>query len=131
MRTLLIAIMLALSAAPALAEDLVPYGCSDVVVLGRLENLDYAHQDIPDDLLGHGWMTARVHVRRVVKGEERRRVVPLRYFGHTYLRHDRTFLLVMSREKDGYELKSVTFAGGGARPALEPACRPDQPAALP
>src|SRR3546814_16224195 len=38
-----------------------------VNVSGRLENLfDYESTNAPDDLLGHGWMTSKFHVGRVL-----------------------------------------------------------------
>ena len=131
MRALLITFSLFLAAPAMAAEEPVTYGCDEMVVIGRLENLDYEHVELKDDLLGHGWMNARIHVRSVVKGADRRRVLPLRYFGHTYLRHDRTFMLVLSPQEGAYGLTSATMLRGWSRPKLEAACRPAQPAALP
>jgi integration host factor subunit beta len=64
----------------------------DVVVRGRLSDQSYQHVDDPDDILGHGWITARLHVSRVVRGRSVRpnAVLTVKYFAHTYMREDRT-----------------------------------------
>jgi len=55
----------------------------DVEVLGRLENLyDYEPTNLPDDLLGHGRMTAKFYVARVLRGPRLPPVVTVQYFGH-------------------------------------------------
>src|SRR6186997_401489 len=74
----------------------VTYRCGDLVVIGRFKNLDYEHVEIEDDILGHGWITARVRVRRVLSGRAEGRLVPVRYFAHTYFRGDRDFVLVIN-----------------------------------
>jgi hypothetical protein len=68
-----------------------PQQTKDLIVIGRLENLFFEHVDIEGDLLGHGWITANLRVAHVVQGKERRRLLKVRYFGHTYLREDKKF----------------------------------------
>jgi hypothetical protein len=34
----------------------------DLEVVGRLKNFDYEAIDDPEDLLGHGWITARLRI---------------------------------------------------------------------
>jgi hypothetical protein len=94
---------------PRTAE--ISYGCGDIVVLGRLKNnRDYEHVEIEDDLLGHGWMTARVNIGELLKGREWRGTVPVRYFGHTYLREDRDFVVVLSPgERNGYVVRTASL----------------------
>jgi integration host factor subunit beta len=55
----------------------------DLLVRGRLENLDAEMSADPDDLLGHGWITGRIYVSRVLRGHVGARVLPVRYFAHT------------------------------------------------
>ncbi len=82
-------------------ERILAFGCDDVVVVGRVKNGDYHHVDDPNDILGHGWVDAKLSVRRVIKGRVNGRSVPVRYFAHTYMRDDRDFMFVLSRQPDG------------------------------
>lgn len=76
---------------------------TDLLVIGRLENLSYEHVDIPgDDFLGHGWMTARLHVVRLVRGRAPRSELKVRYFGHSYIAEDQDFRLHLRRSRKGY-----------------------------
>src|SRR3546814_6111236 len=62
-----------------------------VNVSGRLENLfDYESTNDPDDLLGHGWMTAKFHVARVLSGPRLPPVIIVQYFGHTFRSEEHT-----------------------------------------
>lgn len=56
----------------------------DLEVVGRLKNLSYDPLDDPDDLLGHGWVTARLHITRVLRGRLASRLITVRYLAHTY-----------------------------------------------
>lgn len=56
---------------------------ADVEVIGRLENLTYVSVG-DDDGIGHGWITARLHISRVLRGRPTGRVIMIRYFAHTY-----------------------------------------------
>ena len=59
----------------------------DVVAIGKLKNLESEPSQVdPNDLLGHGWFTANFHVSFVEYGELSNRVIPVRYFGHTWFR---------------------------------------------
>lgn len=62
---------------------------TELVVVGRVENLSAEPTYDPDDLLGHGWFNARLHISRVLRGRATAPVIQVRYFGHTYLQ-DRT-----------------------------------------
>lgn len=102
----------------------VSYRCGDLVVIGRFENLDYEPTvEIEGDLIGHGWFTARVRVRRVVAGRAEGRVVAVRYFAHTYYRDDREFVLVINRaEPDRNVIRSAHLIDGRRRPRLARSC---------
>jgi integration host factor subunit beta len=56
----------------------------DLEVVGRLENLDYETIDDPDDILGHGWITAKLRISRVLRGRSPSRFITIRYLAHTY-----------------------------------------------
>ncbi len=74
----------------------------DVEVLGRLENLYvYEPTNHPDDLLGHGRMTAKFYVARVLRGPRLPPVVTVQYFGHTFIKNGR-MRLKLRRDGDIY-----------------------------
>jgi hypothetical protein len=53
------------------------------------------------DILGHGWISATLKVRKVVRGAIVPSVLPVVYFAHTYLREDRDLMLGLTRTDDG------------------------------
>ena len=122
-------LVIAAAAAPLSAqspeeEGPIAYRCDDVVVLGRFNNGHYQRVDIEGDILGHGWMTARIRVRRVLFGSVHERVVPVRYFGHTFYREDRDFVLVIRpMETDRHSIRSANLIDGGERPQLQRHCQ--------
>jgi hypothetical protein len=122
---LLVAFGLPVFAAP-LQEDRpreLAYSCNDVVVTGRLRTIDSNPVEAEDDLIGHGVFTARLLVRKLLKGDEQRTNVIVRYTAHVPLRQDRDFLLVLSPASDGqYSLREAAVLGGGQKPSLAPSC---------
>jgi len=89
------------SAVSARQPEKIGYACGDVVVVGRFQNnFDYEHVDLEDDILGHGWMTAKVNVITHLAGARPRPPIVVKYFGHTYFKGDRDFLIVLSREPE-------------------------------
>lgn len=105
------------------ADDrILQYGCDDIVLIGRLKNEDYEAAYIEDDLLGHGWATGRIKVRKVVKGKDIPSFVPIRYFAHTYVREDREFMFVLSRS-DSNLFRVETAQLLSARPRLAAKCK--------
>jgi hypothetical protein len=94
------------------------FGCDDLVVVGRVKNGDYHHVEIEDDILGHGWISGTLRVRRTIRGTAVPRAVPVRYFAHTYMREDRDFMFVANRADDGaYEIKAAEPMSGRPYPA--------------
>ena len=61
-----------------------PSGTRDLIVIGRVENLDYKPVYDPEDVLGHGWISARLHVTRALRGSAPASVLSVRYFAHSY-----------------------------------------------
>ena len=76
----------------------------DVIAIGKLENLASEPGQVdPGDLLGHGWFSANFHVSRIEAGRLANRVIPVRYFGHTWLREDMEFRFrLRPTESGGY-----------------------------
>ena len=108
--------------------EVVPYRCGELVVIGRFDNLDYEHVEIEDDVLGHGWMTARISVGRVLRGRRPSgsadgQPLPARYFGHTYYREDMDFLLMLAPRRSGtYFVRSARLAEREGPWRLAPHC---------
>ena len=88
----------------SLEDRTLSYGCNDTVVVGTVTNGAYESVKSNDDILGHGWISATLHVRRVVRGERLPTVLPVRYFAHTYMRQDQEFMLVLKHTRTGYEI---------------------------
>lgn len=130
----LLAIILSTAPSGAAAQhrsevEVIPYHCGELAVIGRFKNLSYEGVDIEDDLLGHGWMIARFHVRRTLRGRWRDRALTVRYFGHSYYREDRDFMLALALRDDGtYSIRRMRLLGGGRRWRLASACDARPPA---
>jgi hypothetical protein len=77
------------------------FWCDDVVVVARLENGTFTPVKSEDDILGHGWISATLKVRKVVRGASVPSTLPVKYFAHTYLREDRDLMLGLTRTRDG------------------------------
>lgn len=73
----------------------------DLVVVGQLENLDYQPVNGPDDILGHGFMTAILHIHSIEQGDLDASQVPVVYFGHTYFREDARFRFRLRPKSSG------------------------------
>ncbi len=119
-----------LMSAPACADgdeadssEVVPYGCNDVVVVGRVNNLSFTHIEKPDDILGHGWITAQLRIKKLLKGHAAGRILPVKYFAHTYMRENRDFLFVLSPVDGGsYEIIDGRLFDGARRAILAAKC---------
>ncbi|MDG2534475.1 hypothetical protein P6144_12505 [Sphingomonas sp. HITSZ_GF] len=85
----------------------------ELLVEGRLENLGYAPLDDPDDLLGHGVITARLHISRVVRGHVRGSVITVRYVAHTYLQGRARAVYRLRRDESGAYLLCGPRGGTG------------------
>lgn len=104
-----------------LEDRTLPYGCNDVVVVGSVQNGSFELARSPNDLLGHGWATATITVRKVVKGPLLPSVLPVRYFAHTYMRQNLDFMLVLKRtDGGGYEISTGQLMS--LRPRLTDRC---------
>ena len=90
----------------SLEDRTLSYGCKDTVVVGTVTNGAFQPVEATDDILGHGWASATLHVRKIVRGERLPSVLPVRYFAHTYMRQDQEFMLVLAHVGAGYEIKT-------------------------
>jgi len=113
---------LSTSAQPTtIVERTLSYGCGDTVVVGRIKNGDYTPAEDADDLIGHGWIDAHISVKRLLKGAKPPSPLPVKYYAHTYMRHDRDFMFVLSgNAADGFDIKHaqlMTF-----RPIISAEC---------
>ncbi len=78
---------------PAVSEEdrTLTIECGDIVAIGDIENIDYTDASSEGDLLGHGWFSAALNVRRTVKSKALKRVVRIRYFSHAEMRQNTEF----------------------------------------
>ena len=97
------------------------FRCSDEVIIGTVQNEGWQHVEIADDILGHGWADATLRIERVVKGMRLPSTIHVRYFGHTYMREDRDFMLVLRRDTLGKYI-IVTGQTMSAHPLLAVDC---------
>lgn len=73
----------------------------DLEVVGRLTNLGYEPVDDPNDMLGHGWITARLRISRVLRGRLVSRSITVRYLAHTDRAESVPVRLRLRAGKDG------------------------------
>ena len=100
----------------------ISYGCDEVVVIGRVQTVNYADLTSADDLLGSGRYDVRVSIKRVLRGKEGRRVVPAHVLSHGQMREDIDFWLVLTPEPEGgYVIRSGNLTSAPYR--LASRCR--------
>lgn len=129
MPRLMVAFFVSLSAGCASFEngevtEPLAYNCDDLVIVGRLFDQHYASETIPieGDLLGHGWFTANVNVKKVFRGATARPVLSVKYFAHTFMRDDREFLFVLQQtDGQGYTVAAARLLGR-KNPSLSRSC---------
>lgn len=79
----------------------VAYRCDEVVVVGRVKTVAYTDLTHGGDVLGHGRYDMRLRIKRVLRGNETRRVVPVSGFSHGQLREDADLWFVLTPTNDG------------------------------
>lgn len=79
----------------------IAYRCDEVVVVGRVKVIGYTALASPGDLLGHGRYDMQVKIKRVLRGQEVRRVVPVSGISHGEMRGDADLWLVLTPAADG------------------------------
>lgn len=95
----------------------LPFGCNDVVVVARVANGAYTPVETSDDVIGRGWVSATLRVRRLVRGAPVPPVLSVRYFAHGRMREDRDFMLVLKRTDSGFEIATGQLMSSRPRPA--------------
>lgn len=76
--------LLWLFAAMQSSASVRPQPPPDLEVVGRLKNLNYESIAEPGDILGYGWISARVRISRVLRGHSPSPIITVRYLAHTY-----------------------------------------------
>jgi len=105
----------------SLEDRTLRFGCNDIVVVGSLKNGAFEPVEIDQDLLGHGWVSATLNIRKLVRGTGVPRVLHVAYFAHTYMREGRDFMLVLARAgANEYRIKSGQLMS--LRPLLASRC---------
>jgi hypothetical protein len=117
----LFALTLVFAQPDASIEDrTVPFRCNDTAVIATVESHSITPIESKDDLIGHGWVTATLKVKTVVKGPNVPRVLPVKYYAHTYMRHDRDFMLVLHQTDQGWVITNGQLMS--AQPLLADRC---------
>jgi hypothetical protein len=101
------------------------YGCDDMVVIGRVATVAGTAIHEPEAALPN-WRSEwrlQVHVKRVVRGSERRQVISATAISHAQIRDDRDFLIVL-RPNEGrtYNLRVAALWHVRPRPMLTEPC---------
>ena len=110
--------------APALAREpaYLEVGCGDLAVIGRI--MITGETPIPDAEPLPGWRSEyrlEIRIKQVVRGAERRRIVPATVIAHAQIRSDRDFLIVLKPDGvGGYTLGSASLWRD--RPTLGTSC---------
>lgn len=99
-------------ALPALAE---PHSPPNVVAVGPLHNLSYDSINDPEGLMGHGWVTARLHIVRVMQDAIATRTITVQYLAHTYRSEDRLIRLRLRARPNGIYFVCTEPGGQGFR----------------
>ena len=81
------------------SNRVLPFGCNDIAVVGKIRNGSYTAVD-DGGLLGRGWTTARISVFRVVRGNRLPSSLTVRYISHAAMREDADFLFVLTPVAD-------------------------------
>lgn len=104
----------------SIEDRTLSYGCNDIVAVGRIKNGAFEHVQSDNDILGHGWMSGTLRVRRVVRGASLPALLPVRYFAHAPLREDRDFMFVLRHTSTAYEI--TTGQSMSVHPLLTSQC---------
>lgn len=100
-----------------------PYGCDDLVAVGRVVTTTETSIAEGGDLSNwHSRRQLRVRIKRVLYGSETRRVVPARAISHARIRDDRDFLVVLSPVDAEYEVQTAVLWSEKPRPVLAQTC---------
>lgn len=90
----------------------LPYGCDDLVVIGRIATVGSTTLHDRDEVLPN-WRSEwrlQVRVKRIVRGSERRQVIPATAISHAQIRDDRDFLIVLQPKEGGaYNLETAAL----------------------
>ena len=85
---------------------ILQYGCSDTVVVGTVTDNVYGPEGSTGNLLGNGWISASLHVGKVVRGEQLPAILPVSYFARTAMQRNEEVMLVLKQTAGGYEIRA-------------------------
>jgi hypothetical protein len=106
------------------AASELSFGCNDLVVIGRITTITGTGiTDVGDLPNWYSRWQLRIKIKRVVRGSEKRRIVPATAISHAQIRGDRDFLAVLGPADNGaYVLKTGALWGEKPRPHLAKSC---------
>ena len=106
--------------------DPMEYGCDDVVVIGRVSVLAETPTDSSGDLLGHSVWDLEIKIKRVLRGRERRMVIPAVGVSHAQIRGDLDLIIVLSKPETGnaYRIRTLNVWESGIRLAEKCTAKP-------
>lgn len=100
-RGCLAALALLLAGGPALAKEPVAFGCTEVVVTGRIRVVASSDASAPGDILGQTSYEYLIDVKRLLRGREPRRHLPAVAISHAEMRDDADFWFVLTPGANG------------------------------
>lgn len=94
-------------------QNVMSYGCDDLVLIGRVTTV--ASEEIPDprSLLGHSVWDTEITIKRIIRGAERKRTVRATGVSHAQIRDDIDMLIVLSKPEGGrgYTIQTLNVVG--------------------
>jgi hypothetical protein len=99
----LVALTIAITGCASFASRSVS---GEIVATGWLENIEYRSENLPNDLIGHGEITARFTISSISRGTLPDDVITVRYFNHTYLMESEMTLRLRLRNDGTYTVCS-------------------------
>jgi len=89
-------------------RETLTYGCDEVVLVGRITTVSEIDASQPGDILGRSRYEMKVRVKQVLRGPERRQIVPLVEIAHNQMRSDVDFWMILTKRADGaYVMRSA------------------------
>lgn len=112
------------SAEPEEPTHVLQYGCDDLVIMGRVDTLTEQLSSNSESPLSSSVWGTEVTIKRVIRGSERRAVVPATGASHAQIRDNVDLLVVLSKSGNGpgYIIKTLNVWEGVSQ--LARSCSP-------
>ena len=118
--------VIACSIIPEHERSVLEYNCDELVVVGRVKTIDYTldHPDNELEWLGpwYAKWNLEIRIKRVIYGEEARKVVPGFSISHAQMREDKDFVLVLTPSDDAYEIRTGNLVSLRPKPTPTANC---------